>query len=121
MGRLVIIRHFYTLPDALVARSVLDAYGIVATLPDFNLVSNAWLWTQAVQGIRLGVVDLDEPVAMGLLEPVERVRSGHIPIGLDNLIWAAFALFFAGVPHPVRRGQTICGRPRTSYPSGSMG
>ena len=63
---LVVVRTFTNVPDAHVARSVLDAAGIPTHLADDNIIAADWLYSNAVGGVKLLVPSdrLDEAIAV---------------------------------------------------------
>jgi hypothetical protein len=79
MRDLLTIRQFRDLPEALLAKSVLDSAGIECFLGDDNLIRMDWLWSNLLGGIKLRVRQEDALVASRLLEggspPVEGDRS----------------------------------------------
>src|SRR5713101_4011763 len=52
---LLTIRQFRDLPEALLAKSVLDSAGIECFLGDDNLIRMDWLWSNLLGGIKLRV------------------------------------------------------------------
>ena len=67
---LLTIRQFRDLPQALLAKSVLDSAGIECFLGDDNLIRMDWLWSNLLGGIKLRVRKEDALVASRLLEGV---------------------------------------------------
>lgn len=65
---LLTIRQFRDLPEALLAKSVLDSAGIECFLGDYNLIRMDWLWSNLLGGIKLRVRQEDAVVASRLLE-----------------------------------------------------
>jgi len=65
---LLTIRQFRDLPEALLAKSVLDSAGIESFLGDDNLIRMDWLWSNLLGGIKLRVRHEDALVASRLLE-----------------------------------------------------
>jgi hypothetical protein len=51
----VVLRRFRDLPDALLAKSILDSADIECFLIDENIVRMNWLWSNAVGGIKLWI------------------------------------------------------------------
>jgi hypothetical protein len=83
---LVVVRTFTSVPDAHVARSVLDAAGIPTHLADDNIIAADWLYSNAVGGVKLLVPSdrLDEAIAIletpaldAELAPVESIDAPH--------------------------------------------
>lgn len=65
---LLTIRQFRDLPEALLAKSVLDSAGIECFLGDDNLIRMDWLWSNLLGGIKLRVRQEDALEASRLLE-----------------------------------------------------
>jgi len=65
---LLTIRQFRDLPEALLAKSVLESAGIECFLGDDNLIRMDWLWSNLLGGIKLRVRQEDALVASRLLE-----------------------------------------------------
>jgi hypothetical protein len=74
--RLVILRQFRDLPEALLAHGCLESAGIEAFLVDDNMVRMDWFWSNAVGGVKLQVRPEDVDEANQLLEQ-------PIPEGFD--------------------------------------
>ena len=67
MPKLTTVRRFRDLSEAIVARSLLEASGIVAYLCDENLVRLDWQVSNFIGGLRLQVELADEQDAIDLL------------------------------------------------------
>jgi Putative prokaryotic signal transducing protein len=67
--KLIPIRRFRDLPQALVAKGVLDSAGVKCFLSDENTVRMDWMWSNALGGVRLWVREDDLPDAATLLAP----------------------------------------------------
>jgi hypothetical protein len=67
--KLIALRRFSFLPEALVAKGVLDSAGVRCFLTDENTVRMDWLWSNALGGVRLWVREDDLPEAATLLSP----------------------------------------------------
>jgi hypothetical protein len=65
---LLTIRQYRDLPEALLAKSVLESAGIECFLGDDNLIRMDWLWSNLLGGIKLRVRREDALVASRLLE-----------------------------------------------------
>lgn len=65
---LLTIRQYRDLPQALLAKSVLESAGIECFLGDDNLIRMDWLWSNLLGGIKLRVRREDALVASRLLE-----------------------------------------------------
>src|SRR5437899_11649752 len=64
----VMLRQFRDLPDALVAKSILDSAGIECLLGDENIVRLDWFWCNLVGGVKLWVRQRDLEQAENLIE-----------------------------------------------------
>jgi hypothetical protein len=67
-SRLVTIRQFMTLPEALLSKSILDSAGIESFLGDQNIVRLDWFLSNALGGVKLRVREEDAEAAMELLD-----------------------------------------------------
>jgi hypothetical protein len=65
---LLTIRQYRDVPEALLAKSVLESAGIECFLGDDNLIRMDWLWSNLLGGIKLRVRREDALVASRLLE-----------------------------------------------------
>jgi len=65
--KLVAVRRFRDLPEALVAKGMFDSAGVKCFLSDENTVRMDWLWSNALGGVRLLVREDDLPDATSLL------------------------------------------------------
>jgi Putative prokaryotic signal transducing protein len=65
---MVTIRTCYSLPEAQVIQSYLEGSGIEAFLPDEMTVQNYWLWTNAIGGVRVQVLEEDAERAAEVLD-----------------------------------------------------
>jgi hypothetical protein len=70
LRKLVTLRQYRDLSEAIVARSMLEANGIAAYLQDENLVRLDWQISNFIGGIRLQVEESDAATAETLLEEV---------------------------------------------------
>jgi hypothetical protein len=66
--KLVAVRRFRDLPDALLAKGLLDSENIKCFLSDENTVRMDWLWSNALGGVRLWVREEDVQQAVELLD-----------------------------------------------------
>lgn len=64
----VMVGRYLFLPDAQIAKSILDSAGIESFLADENLVRMDWLYSNLIGGIKLLVRDEDAETATKLLE-----------------------------------------------------
>jgi hypothetical protein len=65
--QLVTVARYRDMPEAIVARSVLEAAGIDCLLRDENTVRMDWLWSNMIGGMRLQVTTENEAEARELL------------------------------------------------------
>jgi len=65
--KLVALRRFRDLPEALVAKGLLDSANIKCFLSDENTARMDWLWSNALGGVRLWVREDDLPESADLL------------------------------------------------------
>ncbi len=125
LAKPVMIRRYRDLPDASIAKSVLDSAGIESILVDENIVRLDWLWSNLVGGIKLLVREEDADTANRLLNQnvlekfnVEgvgeyeqprcpRCESLDVAFGeLDKRI--AYGGMFVGLPIPIRNKGWKC-------------
>jgi Putative prokaryotic signal transducing protein len=66
--RLVTVRRYRDLMEAVLGRSLLDSAGISSWIADENLVRMDWFYSNAVGGMRLQVDENDEAAAREILE-----------------------------------------------------
>lgn len=79
------VGNFPDLASAQLAKSLLEAEGIEALIPDEYLAGVDWRMGTAIQGIRLQVGDDDAEEARALLESVPPVNSNElVPVALDE-------------------------------------
>ena len=64
---LVTVARYRDMPEAVVARAVLEEAGIECLLRDENTVRMDWLWSNLIGGMRLQVAARDEAAARELL------------------------------------------------------
>lgn len=81
--KLVTLRRFRDMPEALLAKTILDSAGIFCSLDDVNIIRTDWLWSNLVGGIKLRVEEEDLEAASNLLNqdsPVSQAASaGEFP------------------------------------------
>jgi hypothetical protein len=75
-------KNLFDLPDALVAKSVLEAHGFMAVLSDWHVGSVDWSYMSALNGIRLCTLDVSLPDALRLLDERPEGRR-HVPLNDD--------------------------------------
>ncbi|WP_446742855.1 DUF2007 domain-containing protein [Silvibacterium acidisoli] len=73
---LVTIRQFTEIPEALLAKSVLESAGIEASLSNENMVRMLWKWSNVVGGVGL-------QVRAGDVETAEEILAQPIPATLQ--------------------------------------
>jgi hypothetical protein len=66
--KLAKIRDFMFVPDALVAKSILDSAGIECFLSDETTIRMDWLWSNLLGGVKLWVREEDVETARALLK-----------------------------------------------------
>lgn len=123
--KLVVIRQFRDLPEALLAKGSLESAGIECFLRDDNLVRLDWFISNFIGGIKLCVRPedvqnatqlLDEPIleglyvqGVGLYEQPRCPKCGSLDVNfreLDRPI--AYLSAFLRVPMPVQRKAWRC-------------
>jgi Putative prokaryotic signal transducing protein len=114
----VIIRKYRDLPEASIAKSILESAGIECFLADDNMVRLDWFYSNLVGGIKLLVREEDAEAAANLLdesrpekfgvEGVGEYEQPHCPrcdsmdISLDGLDKpTTYAAMFISLPIPV--------------------
>jgi hypothetical protein len=80
-SNLVTIRDFVNLPEALVAKSILDSADIECFLYDENVIRMDWLLSNALGGIKLRVKREDASAALELLD---QEPTGKIDLGSEG-------------------------------------
>ena len=105
MARLVVLRTYFDLPDALVAKSILEAHGFVAVLFDWHTGSVNWSYMFALNGIRLCTLGVSIPDALRSLDERLEAEDPNLvtTVRVIDILIALFAFFYAGLPYPVRR------------------
>lgn len=81
---LLTIRQYRDVPEALLAKSVLESAGIECFLGDVNLIRMDWLWSNLLGGIKLRVRQEDAVVASRLLEGDRSRKALHDKRGDKN-------------------------------------
>jgi predicted RNA-binding Zn-ribbon protein involved in translation (DUF1610 family) len=66
--RLVIVRRYRDLTEALMGRALLESAGIPAWIADEHLVGMNWFYSNLVGGVRLQVDESDQAAAQEILE-----------------------------------------------------
>jgi hypothetical protein len=67
-SRLVTLRQYMTLPEALLSKSILDSAGIESFLGDQHIVRMDWFLSNALGGVKLRVREEDAEAAAELLD-----------------------------------------------------
>ena len=125
--KLVVIRQFRDMPEALLAKELLESAGIECSMVDDNLVRLDWFISNGIGGVKLAVKPEDAEVAVEILEQpipdafeVEQSgtyeqprcpRCGSTNISHEGHIDKRFALpalFLAGIPVPLPRDVWTC-------------
>jgi hypothetical protein len=123
-AKLVTVARYRDLPEAVVARAVLEEAGIECLLRDENTVRMDWLWSNLIGGMRLQVAAKDEEAARELLsQPVPKQfavdsgeefeqpvcpRCGSVEVvssDPDRKVLAASMLINIPLPHWRPRGE----------------
>jgi hypothetical protein len=68
LSKVVNLRQYMTLPEALLAKSILDSAGIESFLGDQNIIRMDWFLSNALGGVKLRVREEDLEVATALLD-----------------------------------------------------
>jgi predicted RNA-binding Zn-ribbon protein involved in translation (DUF1610 family) len=69
------IANYPDLISAQLAQSLLEAEGIMSTIPEETIAGLDWRWSTALQGIRLQVADEDAEAARALLLEREQIEN----------------------------------------------
>lgn len=112
MASMVTVAVHHDLSDAMVARSCLEAYGLVAVLPEWNHATIAWHFVYALDGLRLWTIDTnaaDVRQLLGNVTDLERATATpkqtsnwlSSDITIVGLATAAAAFAMAGLPMPI--------------------
>ena len=67
-SKVVILRQYMTLPEALLSKSILDSAGIESFLGDQNIIRMDWFLSNALGGVKLLVREEDAEAAAALLD-----------------------------------------------------
>jgi hypothetical protein len=68
LRKLVTVCRFRDMPQALLAKSVLESAGIECLLADANIIRTDWLWSNLVGGVKLRVLEEDLDEALRILD-----------------------------------------------------
>jgi hypothetical protein len=124
-ANLVTIRIFRDLPDALLAKTILDSADIECFLYDENIIRLDWLWSNLVGGIKLRVRTDDAGPALELLgvgvpeqfavdgfgdyKQPRCPQCGSLDLSFgENGKRLGYLTVALGVPLPVKRGGWKC-------------
>ncbi len=121
----MVIRRYRDLPEAIIAKSILDSADIESFLIDQNMVRLDWLWSNLLGGIKLVVRVEDAEAAAELIqqgipekfdvEGVGEYKQPRCPRcqsfdvdfqGLDRRL--AYGSLFLGVPIPITNRAWKC-------------
>lgn len=124
---LVTLRHFRDIPEALLAKGMLESAGIACVLADGNLVRMDWLLSNAIGGVRLQVDQqeleaaraiLDEPIPPELNEeelgePYAQPRCPRcysLDIGFEKIdrFWTYGLWLLLSFPIPIGKNNWKC-------------
>src|SRR5579864_3851704 len=122
--KLVTIRQFRDLPEALLAKGSLESMGIQCFLRDDNLVRLDWFISNFVGGVKLCVQAedaekaqgiLDEPIleglyvqGVGLYEQPRCPKCNSLDVSFEELDPAAYLSLAVRVPIPFHRNAWRC-------------
>lgn len=68
LSKVVNLRQYMTLPEALLAKSILESAGIESFLGDQNIIRMDWFLSNALGGVKLRVREEDVELATALLD-----------------------------------------------------
>lgn len=123
--RMVTIRRFRDLPEALLAKGGLDSAGIASVLVNDNIVRLDWFWSNAMGGVQLQVEPEDVDAANKILnQPIPESfdaagtgdyqqprcpSCGSLDVSFQELNKpVAFASAYVGLPLPIHRQAWRC-------------
>jgi hypothetical protein len=123
--RMVTIRRFRDLPEALIAKGSLDSAGIDSVLVNDNLVRLDWFWSNLMGGVQLQVEAEDADSANEILnQPIPESfdaggtgeyqqprcpSCGSLDVSFQELNKpVAYVSAYAGLPLPIRRQAWRC-------------
>jgi hypothetical protein len=125
LRKLITVRNFRDLPEALLAKGSLESMGIECFLADDNLIRLDWFISNFVGGIKLRVKPedaaqalevLDQPIPPGMyVEGVGLYEQPHCPKcdsldisfqGLNKPV--AYGTAWLGIPIPLQRNSWKC-------------
>ncbi|MGA7754260.1 MAG: hypothetical protein WCB05_15610 [Candidatus Sulfotelmatobacter sp.] len=125
LRRMVTVRQFRDLPEALLAKGCLDSAGIECALVDDNMVRLDWFWSNLMGGVKLKVEPGDADVANEILS--QPIPEGFDAVGTGEYLQpscpscqsldvsfqelhkpVAYVTAYFGVPLPLRRRAWRC-------------
>jgi len=77
--KLATVCRFRDMPEALLAKSVLESAGIECLLADANIIRTDWLWSNLVGGVKLRVLEEDLEEALRILDQNAPLESSAAP------------------------------------------
>lgn len=121
----VVIRQFRDLPEAIIAKSMLDSAGIDTFLSDDNVVRMDWLWSNAIGGVKLLVRKEDAEEAekvlsekrpaefdvpdVGMYSQPACPKCGSMDVTYDGLHRPlSYATVAVGIPIPIKNAGWRC-------------
>jgi Putative prokaryotic signal transducing protein len=120
-GGLATVRRFRDVPEALLAKSVLESAGIECLLADANIIRTDWLWSNLVGGVKVRVQEEDLEEATRILdqEPPERFAGAGQNAGdfeppcCPRCKSPDVDVSFENVPEPTSAPDALAGAPPT--------
>lgn len=77
--KLATVCRFRDMPQALLAKSVLESAGIECLLADANIIRTDWLWSNLVGGVKLRVLEEDLEEATRILDQNQPPENSAVP------------------------------------------
>jgi hypothetical protein len=124
LRKMLTIRQFRDLPEALLAKGSLESAGIEAVLTDDNIVRLDWFWSNLMGGVKLKVSPedvgaaneiLDQPIPEGFdVAGIGEYQQPHCPscqsldVNFQEVTPAAFVSAYLNVPIPFHRRAWRC-------------
>lgn len=125
LQKLVTIREYRDLPEALLAQGLLQSAGIECSLDDANTVRMDWFWSNAVGGVKLRVKPQDTESALeilaqpipagfnvedvGIYEQPKCPKCGSLDVAFEELNKAwAYTTMALRVPLPIHNEGWNC-------------
>jgi DNA-directed RNA polymerase subunit M/transcription elongation factor TFIIS len=81
--KLATLCRFRDMPEALLAKSVLESAGIECLLADANIIRTDWLWSNLVGGVKLRVLEEDLEEATRILDLDSPTEHSAMSAGED--------------------------------------